>query len=169
MAKRWWNWTMPSFGFSGAYPDTGFSAPWWTTGMTLVRMLVNVHVSGNLVAYNPLRNYGFSTVIAYIGYDPTEDHTGDTINPLTDPGFDWLYTEQIPLEFSIYQTTGEKSTGVMFGSTDGPRSVEGQRKFGASHVPFFGMVDNYIPVATEDLRSLQPTVYIRALVEDHGL
>jgi hypothetical protein len=137
--------------------------------MTLVRMLISVHFAGFFSLYDTTRNYQFPAVLAFIGYDPAEDHTGDTTNPVTDQGFDWLYTESFRLQFTGWASPGGTSTGIIFGGTDNPVSVEGQRKFGASHVPFFGLRQLYAPAEAPELWITSAQIWIRALVEDHGL
>jgi hypothetical protein len=131
-------------------------------------MLFCLQFSGLISLYDPLRNYGFPAVLAYIGYDPTTDHTGDTFNPIDDPDFDWLYTEQFRLNMSVYQSSGSTSTGVIFGGTDNAVSVSGQRKFGGNVVPFFGIRQVYAPPAQE-LWDTFVQAYVRVLIETNGL
>ena len=136
--------------------------------MTLTRMLLSFHFAGNVGGYSTTREFAFPAPLLFIGYDPFSDHNGDLVNPIDDRGDDWLYSELFPIKFAMYQTPGPTTFVTLFGGADEVRSLEGQRKFGSNVAPFMGMRWTHAPAGAEEW-VVHPQVYLRALVEDHGL
>ena len=119
------------FGFKTSHD--GLSLGSNPSSFTLRRLLVNVNFSVEFT-WNPAVQGAFRALpmMVFVGYFTDQDFTADH-NPEVERTVDWLYSEL----FTMRQAVTLNQTGThnvfMWGGTDKPRSVEGQRRMSAGH------------------------------------
>jgi len=162
MALRWATGNYSKqFGFKKDFTGLSLGSPGHQT--TLRRMLVNVSFSVEFT-WNPAVQGAFRALpmMVFIGYFPDQDFTHDH-NPEIETHNDWLYSELFTMRQAVTLNPTGTHNVFMWGGTDSPRSIEGQRSLvaGANLYLWWG-----IPSVIEtSLNGTNIDILYRALVD----
>lgn len=163
--KRWHTTTLDdsSFGADGTVVPYGSAD--WQTGDTILRTLVSVAIQTVQLAIPSTHGLLFPPVGVAIGYDTFSDHNFENFTPITEPDYDWMYTEVFPWHVAIDSHNSPPDIYFTAGTTQ-MRDVHSQRQIGSeNHRPFVVAYVTDPTPATIDIISIPVTIQIRTLVD----